>query len=43
MKIVGVTPVKMNNVRTPGKNTKLLSDSLVEPENIFRFLRTALL
>lgn len=26
MKIVGVTPVKMNNVRTPGKNTKLLSD-----------------
>lgn len=26
MKIVGVTPVKMNNVRTPGKNTKPLSD-----------------
>lgn len=26
MKVVAVTPVKMNNVRTPGKNTKLLGD-----------------
>lgn len=26
MKIVGVIPVKMNNVRTPGKNTKPFSD-----------------
>lgn len=26
MKIVAITPIKMNNVRTPGKNTKLLSD-----------------
>lgn len=26
MKVVAVTPVKMNNVRTPGKNTKELSD-----------------
>ena len=26
MKIVAITPVKMNNVRTPGKNTKAFSD-----------------
>ena len=26
MKIVAVTPIKMNNVRTPGKNTRPLSD-----------------
>lgn len=26
MKIVAITPIKMNNVRTPGKNTKAFSD-----------------
>lgn len=26
MKVVAVVPIKMNNVRTPGKNTKLLCD-----------------
>lgn len=26
MKIVAVIPIKMNNERTPGKNTKALSD-----------------
>lgn len=28
MKVVALVPIKMNNERTPGKNTKKLSDDI---------------